>query len=152
MDIFTTVLMAAGISIPKDRVIDGKDIFSLLTSDSKTPHDAIFSMGGNQLRTIRSGKWKLHMASPGKVKALKPGDEWIDKRAPDGVTILAPFDQAHPSQFPGVLTGDETKAGSLFDLETDPAEQHDIASKHPDVVQRLRVLFDEMNQQVISKR
>lgn len=148
MDVFTTTLMAAGIVLPKDRVIDGRDIMPLLTSGAKSPHEALFGMAGDQLRTVRSGKWKLHAHPPGKPRSLNPGEPWQDPRAPDGVTILAPFEQAHPSQYPGVLTGDETKSGSLFDLEADPAEQHDVAAQHPDVVQRMQALFDGMNQQV----
>jgi hypothetical protein len=107
-------------------------------------------MAGEALKTVRSGRWKLHIQPPGKVRTMKPDEKWIDKRAPDGVTILAPFEQAHPSQYPGVLTGDETKAMSLFDLETDPSEQHDVASEHLDVVKRLQNLYDEMQKQVGS--
>ena len=36
----------------------------------------------------------------------------------------------------------------LFDLEQDPAEQHNVAKEHPEVVDRLKGLFDEMNAQV----
>ena len=150
MDLFTTTLTAAGIPIPKDRTIDGKDIFPLFTSGAKRPHEALFAMGGDVLKTVRSGQWKLHVQPPGKVRVMKPDEKWLDKRAPDGVTILAPFEQAHPSQYPGVLTGDETKAGSLFDLSADPSEQHDVAAEHPDVVKRLQGLYDEMQQQVGS--
>jgi uncharacterized sulfatase len=150
MDLFTTTLGVAAIPIPKDRPIDGKDIFPLFTSDAKSPHEALFAMAGEALKTVRSGRWKLHIQPPGKVRTMKPDEKWIDKRAPDGVTILAPFEQAHPSQYPGVLTGDETKAMSLFDLETDPSEQHDVASEHLDVVKRLQNLYDEMQKQVGS--
>ncbi|MDB6028140.1 MAG: arylsulfatase [Verrucomicrobiales bacterium] len=148
MDIFTTSLAAAGLKIPFDRYIDGKNILPLLTSDASTPHDALFSMQGDDLATVRSGKWKLHMIASKKQKIIAPDDKWIDKRAPDGVTIIAPYEQAHPSQYPGLLSGDETKSGSLFDLEKDPAEQHDVAKQHPEVVVRLRVTFDAMNKQV----
>jgi len=148
MDVFATALTTAGIAPPKDRVIDGRDIMPLLTSNAKSPHNALFSLGGDQLRTVRSGKWKLHGRPPGNPRVLKSGEPWVDKRAPDGVTILAPYEQTGPSQFPGVLTGDETKAGSLFDLEADRAEQHDVAVQHPGVVKRLQALYDEMNQQV----
>ena len=105
-------------------------------------------MQGAKLYTVRSGPWKLHVIAPNKPRTMKPDEKWIDQRAPDGVTILAPYEQAHPSQYPGVLTGDETKAMSLFNLETDPAEQHDVAEQHPDVVKRLKALYDEMNKQV----
>jgi len=31
----------------------------------------------------------------------------------------------------------------LFDLESDPAEQHDLSDKHPDVVKRIKAAFDK---------
>jgi hypothetical protein len=33
---------------------------------------------------------------------------------------------------------------SLFDLSIDPGEQRNIASEHPDVVKRLKALYDEV--------
>ncbi len=148
MDIFSTALAACEIQPPQDRTIDGKNIMPLLTGDAKSPHDAIFSMGQETLFTVRSGKWKLHLYPPGRhLKVMKPDEPWTDKRGPDGVTILAPFEQPHPSNYPGLLEGDETKAGSLYDLEKDPAEQHDVAAEHPDVVKKLKAQWEEMNKQ-----
>ncbi|MBI4664524.1 MAG: sulfatase [Verrucomicrobia bacterium] len=144
-DLFATCLALAGIPAPNDRAIDGKNIFPVLASGAKSPHEAIFSMQGPSLSTVRSGRWKLHIQPPAKPKILDSGSKWIDPRAPDGVTILAPYEQAHPSQYPGALTGDETKAFSLFDLESDPSEQYDVAVKHPDVVERLRGFYEGMN-------
>ena len=68
---------------------------------------------------------------------------WIDPRGPDGVTILAPYEQAKPNQHPGLLTGDPPRKMMLFDLENDRAEQHDVAAQHPDVVERLSAMFEE---------
>ena len=42
-----------------------------------------------------------------------------------------------------MLTGDRRKEMMLFDLEADPSEQRDIADAHPEVVERLKALFDE---------
>ena len=47
-----------------------------------------------------------------------------------------------------MLTGDPAKDMMLFDLETDRAEQRDVAGKHPDVVARLKTLCDELQAQV----
>ncbi len=78
----------------------------------------------------------------------EPGKPWVDPRGPGGVTILAPFEQARPSAHPGVTTGDPPADVMLFDLESDPAEQHNLAARRPDVVARLRRQFDEMATQV----
>jgi hypothetical protein len=36
----------------------------------------------------------------------------------------------------------------LFDIEVDPAEQHDVSKQHPDVVKRLKTLHDKTLAQV----
>ncbi len=150
MDLFTTSLTAAGIPPPKDRTIDGKNIMPLLTSDAKSPHEALFGFRGDRLATVRSGRWKLHVSVPGpaRERVWKPDEPWTDPRRPDGVRILAPYEQAHPSQFPGVQTGDPPTLPALFDLEKDPAEQHNIADKHPDVVKQLQAYADKLRQEM----
>lgn len=148
MDLFATSLKASGIPLPKDRVIDGQDIMPLFTADAKSPHEVIFGHLGPRLAVVRDGRWKLHVLKPGGRKSMKPDEEWIDPRGPDGVTIIAPYEQAHPSQFPGLETGDEPKPMMLFDLRNDPGEQHDVASAHPDIVARLKALYDATNRDV----
>lgn len=152
VDLFPTICKLAGARMPENTTIDGLDIFPLMTSDeTRSPHEAIFAMSGPELRLIRSGKWKLHVRVPA------PGFErmddaaaakWVDPRGPDGVTIIAPFEQARPNQYPGALAGDAPKPMMLFDVEADPAEEHDVSAAHPDVVERLRKLFEKMDGQV----
>ncbi len=72
----------------------------------------------------------------------------MDPRGPDGVTIIAPIEQARPNQHPGVLTGDTARDMMLFDMEADPAEQHDVAARHPDVIERLKAIFDKIDADV----
>jgi arylsulfatase A-like enzyme len=142
IDILPTILKAAGVDVPADRVIDGRDIRPLLTSaDAKSPHEALFAMQGTNLMTVRSGKWKLHVRSPGPLP--KRSDNWVDPRGPDGVTILAPYEQARPSAYPGIIGGDGPKNMMLFDIEADPSEQHDLSKHHPDVVKRLKAIYDK---------
>ena len=146
LDLFPTVLGAAGIPIPTDRPIDGKDIMPLLTSKAKSPHDAIYSMKGNALCTVRSGEWKLHgpASGPREQTIMRKGEIYRDPRAPDGFTIIAPRDQVHPSNFPGIITGDSEGDWLLFDMDKDRDEQHNVAGKNPDVVAKLRKSFDDM--------
>lgn len=149
MDLFTTALKAARVEPPKDLVLDGRDIMPLFTSDAKSPHDVIFGVQGAPIATVRDERWKLHvLMGRDSFKSLdKAGERWIDPRGPDGVTILAPYEQAQPSEHPGLRTGDAPKPMQLFDLENDPGEQHDVAAQHADVVARLKKAFDEMDAQ-----
>eukprot|EP00511_Aplanochytrium_stocchinoi_P006786 CAMPEP_0204843538 /NCGR_PEP_ID=MMETSP1346-20131115/48035_1 /ASSEMBLY_ACC=CAM_ASM_000771 /TAXON_ID=215587 /ORGANISM="Aplanochytrium stocchinoi, Strain GSBS06" /LENGTH=539 /DNA_ID=CAMNT_0051982695 /DNA_START=190 /DNA_END=1809 /DNA_ORIENTATION=- len=75
-DIFPTSLSLAGISLPSDRHIDGKDISEILFSDTaKTPHECIFYYKGidspgclqddkhhvcSGLWAVRCGAYKAH--------------------------------------------------------------------------------------------
>ena len=147
VDILPTFLKAAGVSVPDDRVIDGRDIMPLLrSSEAASPHEAVFGMMGTNLATVRSGKWRLHVRSPGPIP--NRGPDWVDPRGPDGVTLLAPHEQSRPEEYPGVIGGDGPKEMMLFDVEADPAEQKDVSTKYPDVVRRLKGLYDKMARQV----
>ena len=140
MDLFSTALKLAGIKQPADRVIDGRDIWPLLTGDAKSPHRHLFSYQ-NRVRSVREGKWKLHyQATPGDHNFP---DDWVDPRRPNGTTILAQKEQYGPADYPGLRTGDQSKEHALFNLETDPAEQHDVANAHPEIVLKLVKLAEE---------
>lgn len=149
MDLFATILKAAGAAMPDNRVLDGRDLMPLLTGAAASPHEAIFGHRGSRLATVRDARWKLHVLPAAEMK-LKPGPDgrWLDPRAPDGVTILAPYEQYNLDSHPGLSTGDAPGAMQLYDLQTDPAEQHDVATEHPDEVQRLKAIFDAMNKDV----
>lgn len=142
MDLFPTALSAAGIAPPGNRVIDGKDLVPLLSGQSKGHHEFVFGMQGAQLATVRDGHWKLHVLPARDRKDGKPGERWIDPRGPDGVTILAPYEQAQPAEYPGLRSGDDTKAMTLFDLANDPGEQRDVSARNPEVVSRLKMAYD----------
>ena len=120
MDIFATVLKVAGIAAPSDRVIDGGDILPLLTSNAKSPHEVIFGLQGPRLATVRDARWKLHVLPANeRLDATKSGRTLGRSRGPDGVTLLAPYEQYQPVDYPGVRTGDAPQAMALFDLSTD---------------------------------
>ena len=142
MDLFSTILRLADAAAPGDRTIDGRDIWPLLTSSASSPHEALYFFRGETVAAVRSGPWKLHVAAPGgsAVATKQPGPRWIDPRAPDGVRILAPFEQYQPTDFPGVSTGERFDKLALFDLAADTAEQRNRAADQPQIVERLKRL------------
>jgi arylsulfatase A-like enzyme len=64
-DLLPTFAKLAGGSAPADRIIDGRDIWPLLSGQkgAKTPHEVFYYYNNEQLLAIRSGKWKLHLPS-----------------------------------------------------------------------------------------
>jgi uncharacterized sulfatase len=149
IDLYPTCLKLAGAALPADRVVDGRDLFPLLSgAESKSPHEALLVMAGPNLAVVHSGKWKLHVAAPGPDSFLGDALKWVDPRGPDGFTILAPYEQARPDQHPGKSGGDPSKPMMLFDLASDPEERRDVSAGHPEVVRRLRAAYDALNSQV----
>lgn len=147
VDLFPTVTRLADVDTSASKPLDGVNIWPWMVSrPDGSPHEALVAMQGPNLAIVRSGKWKLHVRSPGEIP--ERGEDWIDPRGPDGVTILAPFEQAHPRDYPGVLGGAPPKAMMLFDLQADPAEQDNVALQYPDIVGQLKARFDEFNAQV----
>lgn len=60
MDLLPTFAKLAGAEVPDDRTIDGKDIWPVLIGDAESPHEQFFYHGGEALKAVRSGQWKLH--------------------------------------------------------------------------------------------
>lgn len=63
MDLFVLALRAAGIEVPTDRVIDGRDILPVLRDSAPSPHRNIyFRFRGTT--GLRQGRWKLVRPAP----------------------------------------------------------------------------------------
>ena len=63
MDFYPTLVDLADGDMPKDRIIDGKDIRSLMCEPgaADSPHETFFYYLKNNLEAVRWGKWKLHV-------------------------------------------------------------------------------------------
>lgn len=61
MDLLPTFAKLAQARVPSDRVLDGKDIWPVMSGDAKSPHEVFFYHQGNDLQAVRSGDWKLHV-------------------------------------------------------------------------------------------
>jgi arylsulfatase len=65
LDILPTIFAIAGVELPHDRTIDGRDIRSLLMPEdyknSSGEFEFLYSYADNQPSAIRKGPWKLHV-------------------------------------------------------------------------------------------
>jgi arylsulfatase A-like enzyme len=115
IDILPTFAALAGAAVPADRIIDGRDIWPLLSNqpDARAPHDVLYFYWGSELHALRSGKWKLHLPHP---------YQSLETAGTDGA--------------PGKYVRKEIEL-SLFDLEKDAGETTNVAAQHPDVVKML---------------
>ena len=62
VDMFTTLVLAAGGEVPADRHIDGMDMRDFLLGDA-TPsgRDTVLCLQGNRLQAVKWRQWKLHL-------------------------------------------------------------------------------------------
>jgi arylsulfatase A len=65
-DLYSTFAAVAGAEVPKDRVIDGRNLLPLLQGEAgtKPPHAAFFGINGKQIQSARQGPWKLVLPGP----------------------------------------------------------------------------------------
>lgn len=98
-------------------IIDGKSILPLLLGKStKGPREVHYYFQINELQAVRKGKWKLHFP-----------------HGYEHVAVVGANGQRGRSETMQVEI-------SLFDLESDPSEKNNVATKHPDVVEELRII------------
>lgn len=107
LDLLPTIARLAGAQAPTDRILDGKDIWPILSGEAnaKSPHEAFFYYQMDQLQAVRSGKWKLFVEMDAKKR------NW---GKPEGKTPV-----------------------KLFDLLADIHEDKDVKDQHPEVVERM---------------
>jgi arylsulfatase A len=117
IDFLPTLLSIAGIDVPQDRIIDGKDISGLLTGQQQeTPHRMLYFYHHAELEGVRSGKWKVY-------KEIST------------YTYPVPVDKWH--------FGAIQHRSWLYNLETDPTESYPLNAHYPEVV---KMLAEEMDQ------
>ena len=79
MDFYPTFAALAGVPIPQDRTIDGKDIRPLVFAEegATSPHDAFYYYYMDDLEAVRSGKWKLHVRKHARAGEPQSRDEEV---------------------------------------------------------------------------
>ncbi len=124
IDLYPTLLAVAGADLPEDRVIDGRDIYALLTDpEIPSPHEALFFYHYDLLEGVRSGRWKYF-------------------RKLNRYVWPVPLDTARlPDKMGKDQLGDRWPL--LYDMETDPGEAYNVIHTHPEVAERLEELMTQ---------
>lgn len=123
MDLFPTIANLVGADMPDDRVIDGKDIWPLLTEQAdESPHEVYFYYRLNQLQAVRLGEWKLHLEGM--------------RRDYNNVH----YDYSDDFNF--------RQREELYNLKEDVGEQRNLVLDHPEIVKKLRRAVEEHKKEI----
>jgi arylsulfatase A-like enzyme len=120
VDWFPTLVKLAGGSLTQKNPLDGHDIWSVITEGKPSPHEDILINAMPNSGAIRMGNWKLVIN--GHITA----NDIQDATSP--------------------ITGEKKIANEtveLFNLNDDPYEQNNLASKNPEIVRKLRARLEE---------
>ncbi len=131
IDIFPTLLDIAGLELPRDREIDGRSLWPLLSGRShESPHEALLFFHDKVIDGVRSGSWKYYRQAnryrwpvPMDDPATVPGKRvaryiYTDEKTGRTAHLLP--------EFP-----------ILYDLSHDRAEAYNVIDRHRDVAERL---------------
>ena len=115
MDLLPLFCGLAGVELPADRKIDGKNILPVLQGKTTaSPHEFLYYYNGTNLQAVREGNWKLHLPRTGQGPAILVQETKPEK---------------------GFVTLEEPR---LFNLKNDVGEKQNVADQNPDVVARLQ--------------
>jgi arylsulfatase A-like enzyme len=128
IDMLPTFAKLVGGEVPKDRVIDGRDITTLMFDPSAAPvRDTHLYYSGSNLAAIRQGDWKLFLkSSENKKKAAKGKNETPAKDE------------------------EKSKGPELYNLAEDQGEAKNLASENPAIVEKLMAEAKQREAEVIA--
>ncbi len=118
MDLFPTLSEIIAVPMPTDRVYDGVSLVSLLDSKplARKSNEPFFYYNCENLQAVRLGDWKLHLPrNKDQVPFWDKNKEFLN--------IAQPV---------------------LYNLSADKGETTDVAAQHPEVVQQMVMLAEEM--------
>jgi len=126
MDLLPTFAKLAGGAAPTDRIIDGKDIWPMMSGQpgARSPYEVFYYYYANELHAVRSGPWKLRLKN-----TLQHEDIYYRGKDRDAFVREA-----------------------LYNLDTDPGEQKSVLKDHRDIAKRLHALADKAREDLGDSR
>ncbi len=148
MDILPTLVTLAGGTVPTDRVIDGHDIFPVLTgAKANSPHEAIYYTKGRSVKGIRVRDWKLYT-------------DTISEPLSKPVVELSKEEKALPRDERKALIKERSRSfkskkvqiTELYNLREDFGEQQNRIEQHPEMAQRLQEMMKAFTEELRSNQ
>ena len=121
MDFFPTICEITGSKLP-DRQLDGHSLLPLIESNTPSEHQILYFEWRGQW-AVREGKWKLIMKGRDTTGKFSSHLQKEEK-------MESPY---------------------LANLEAEQPEEHNYATEHPEIVERLTKLYDLWSNDVFSK-
>ena len=128
IDILPTLAEITGARLP-NLTIDGKSAWSLLRGESQeSPQEAYFFYYRiNELMGVRYGKWKMYFPHTYRtMDGQEPGKDGL----------------------PGEYRMIEMEEIELYDVSTDISETKNVPEDHPEVVDKIKILSNEMRHEL----
>ena len=117
VDMLPTFARLAGVDVPADRIIDGKNVLALMTGQTTVPLvSARYYYYDTHLQAVRSGNWKLILPRP----KCPP---WLS-------------DKGLAKNWRG-RDVEEIPEAQLYNIQHDIGETTDVADQHPEIVEHL---------------
>jgi arylsulfatase A-like enzyme len=125
MDFLPTMAKLAGAEIPEKHIIDGKDIWPLMSGETgaKSPYEALYYYWLGYPEAVRSGQWKLHLGRRERFF-------WRFKDQPENQSLWWPI--------------------QLYDLKNDIGEKNNVAEQHPDIVKCLLSVAEQFEKELMA--
>jgi len=153
-DWLPTLFSLTGASAPTEaKPFDGLNIMPLLMGRPTPPlmnRTMLFQRNryaptAHCMAAIRDGRWKLYW--PGNAAALKKDTARDNPSFGRGI-VRPHWEMPLDRQLDAPATAPQP-APRLYDLDADPAEKHDLATRHPEIVQTLAARHDAWFSEVI---
>ncbi|WP_420321409.1 sulfatase [Flagellimonas sp.] len=124
IDILPTIAELTDSKLP-EKIIDGKSVWKVITGESKEPVQEayFFYYRINEMFGVRCGKWKLYF--PHRYRTMD-GQE--------------PGKDGQPGEYRMI----DMAEIELYDVENDISETKNVASEHPEVVEKIKLLANTM--------
>jgi len=116
LDLLPLFSHIAGAELPKDRTLDGKNIYSILTGkEEKSPHSYFHYYNGLNLQAVRNERWKLHFP-----RTVEDQPYWAKKGGGNKKKIFITL-----------------KEPMLYDLQSDVGEKRNLLKDYPEIATEL---------------